>query len=345
MKKTTVLGIALSLVLGQHWSAAEEQSPLMEGSLMQASCNTPCVEVPTPICCLPPWAHRSGTFGELLILRARDADVTYAVPVNANVPQGDLGVLDPEYDLGFRVGLTKALDYTSSVSLSYTGYFSDQSDRVDVNAPFSLIKSLVHPNEANAGTNVLSAFGDHDIDYQLVDLDYRFVVLSNECTAANFFIGGRFGRLDQKLDVFYTGAGLTEKISTGLEFKGAGVRIGGDIEHHMRRGIYAYGRTSGSLLAGKFDADYLHSSNVDPVRVASAWEAGRMVSMLDLELGAGWQHHSGWRLSGGYLFSSWIGVVKTDEWIGAVQNNAGNYRDLSDSLTFDGFVGRLEYRF
>jgi len=35
--------------------------------------------------------------------------------------------------------------------------------------------------------------------------------------------------------------------------------------------------------------------------------------------------------------------VKTDEWIKAVQSN--NFTGLSDGMTFDGFVGRVEARF
>ena len=54
--------------------------------------------------CLPRIAHRSGIWGELMYLRARDAEVTYALPVNGSlggppfstVPIGSLGVVDPD---------------------------------------------------------------------------------------------------------------------------------------------------------------------------------------------------------------------------------------------------------
>lgn len=341
MKIKALFGAMFGLLaLNSGLAAANEPVDLNGSAVQPAAFNSG-----SPVYQTPPWAHRSGAFGELLVLRARDAEISYALPVNGNVPQGDVGILDPEAELGFRVGLTKALDNCSSFSLSYTGYSSSQADQVDVNAPLSLAKLLVHPNEANAAANVLSASGSYDIDFQLADLDYRFVVLSNACTAANLTIGARYGRLDQDLSVVYTGAGLTETVTSDIEFNGAGLRLGADIEHHLRRGTFLYGKTNASLLAGKFDASYLHSSNVDPIRVSSGWDAGRMVSMLDLEVGAGWQHCCGLRVTAGYMFNSWMGTVKTEDWIGAVQNNAGNYRDLSDDFTFDGFVTRFEYHF
>lgn len=311
----------------------------------QASYITQPVDFDSPLCCLPPWAHRSGISGEFLALRARDAEITYAIPVNGAVPEGRLGVLDGEYDPGFRLGLTKALDHCSSIHFSYSGFFSSSSDALTANAPLSLTKQLVHPNAINAAANVPNAFGNYDIDFHLADLEYRFVVLSNACTAANFSIGGRFGYLDQDLDVTYAGAGLTELVSSDITFRGGGLRLGADIEHHGRRGLFAYGKTAASFLAGEVEANYLHSSDVDPVVVASQWEAGRLMTILDLEVGVGWQHCSGCRVSLGYVYSAWLDTVKTDEWIGAVRDNAANYQDLGDGLSFDGFVARLEYRY
>ncbi|WP_164103411.1 Lpg1974 family pore-forming outer membrane protein [Candidatus Laterigemmans baculatus] len=295
-------------------------------------------------CCPePPWAHRSGLFGELLLLRARDTEVAYALPVNGNVPEGAVGLLDGEFDLGFKAGITRALDESRSLSFAYTGFFSDSSDRVAVDPARSLVKLLVHPNELNAAANVLEAGGESEIDFQTADLAYRFLVLSNHCTAANLSIGARYGRLDQELAVEYSGAGLTETVTSDVEFNGLGLRLGADLEHHGRHGLFCYGKTGVSFLAGEFQADYLHSSNVDPVRVSTSWDAGRILSVLDLEVGAGWQCSPSWRLSAGYTISNWFGAVKTDEWIHRVRND--DLRDMSDNLTFDGFVARAEYRF
>ncbi|WP_153557288.1 Lpg1974 family pore-forming outer membrane protein [Roseimaritima sediminicola] len=345
MRMNSRLWVLLGVLAVFCGSARAEEATSVQDSAIQLAACTESYDTCAPACCTPPWAHQSGVFGELLLLRARDAEIAYGMSVNGAVPEGRVGVLDPEYDLGFRVGLTKALDHCSSFSLSYTNFNSSQDDRLDQAAPNSIQKLLVHPAEPNAAANVLTAFGAYDIDFQFADLDYRFVVLSNDCTAANFTIGARYGNLDQEMAVVYTGAGLTESITTDIDFDGAGLRLGADIEHHGNRGLFVYGKTAASFLAGEFHANYLHASTADPVRVASEWEAGRLVSILDLEVGAGWQHCSGLRASVGYTFSSWLGTVKTDDWIDAVRNNGQSFRDLSDDFTFDGFVGRVEYRF
>ena len=53
-----------------------------------------------------------------------------------------------------------------------------------------------------------------------------------------------------------------------------------------------------------------------------AWKAGRIVTMLDLELGVGWTGPCDrFRLRAGYLISGWLNTVRTDEWIDAVNAN------------------------
>ncbi|MEO8498787.1 MAG: hypothetical protein ABI614_27300 [Planctomycetota bacterium] len=81
-----------------------------------------------------------------------------------------------------------------------------------------------------------------------------------------------------------------------------------------------------------------------PVIADTAWEGTRIVPILDLELGVGWQSKCGrYRVTGGYLINAWMNAVNSDTWIQGVQTN--NFVDLSDSVTFDGFTARAEYRF
>ncbi len=105
-----------------------------------------------------------------------------------------------------------------------------------------------------------------------------------------------------------------------------------------------YGKTAASLVAGEFTADYRQGQSFDPMVVDTTWKADRVVPMLDLELGAGWQSRCGtWRITGGYAFNAWYNTVKTDEWIKSVQSN--NFVGLGDGITFDGIVLRCEGRF
>ena len=82
----------------------------------------------------------------------------------------------------------------------------------------------------------------------------------------------------------------------------------------------------------------------DPVVVNTDWEIGRVVPILDLELGGGWCSPKGRvRLSAGYVISAWFNTVKTQDFIDAVQQNV--FRDVSSTISFDGLVARAELRF
>ena len=98
------------------------------------------------------------------------------------------------------------------------------------------------------------------------------------------------------------------------------------------------------MLAGQFTADYYQASATDAQVVYTNWKGSRIISLWDLELGGGWVSRGGHiRLTAGYVFSLWDNVVKTDEWINAVQRN--NYLGLGDQMTLDGVVVRVEGRF
>src|SRR5882757_6747205 len=98
------------------------QSPVQVGKVDLNACDD----------CSPVWAHRSGVFGEIMVLRARGAEVAYAVPIDgAIVPPpvppiqlGPIAVADPDYSAGFRVGGQVALDDCTSVGLAYTRFQS-----------------------------------------------------------------------------------------------------------------------------------------------------------------------------------------------------------------------------
>ena len=104
-----------------------------------------------------------------------------------------------------------------------------------------------------------------------------------------------------------------------------------------------------SLVAGEFSASYFQGTDQDPEIVNTAWKAGRLVPIFDLELGAGWQSPCGhFRVTAGYVVSMWFNTLTTDSWIRSVQQNnfVGQADAISyDTLTFDGFTARAEYRF
>lgn len=303
----------------------------------------------------PVWAHRSGVFGELLFLRARGAEVAYAVPIDgAIVPPpvspiqvGPIAVADTDYSTGFRIGGQIALDDCTSVGLSFTRFQSSSTDSVATAAPLVLRSLVLHPGTANAGSDFLSADANLDVKFDLVDADYRAVWASGDLWVVNYLFGARYGNLMQDFTGVYTGTGTTDTLITNSNFDGAGIRVGMDAMRFAAcSGFLVYGKSSASFLAGQYRARYTQFSDVDPLIVDTTWSAGRLVSVLDLELGAGWQSPCGcWRVTSGYMVAGWLNTIPQNQWINAVQTN--NFSNLSNTLnpiTFDGFTVRLDYR-
>ena len=314
-----------------------------------------CCPIECDDCCLPPWAHRSSIFGELLMLRARDAEVAYAVAIDgAIVPPpaspiqvGPVAVADPDYEPGFRVGGSYALDDCSSIVLTYSRFQSSTNDTVGTTAPLVLRSLVLHPGTANAGSDFLDASATLGVDFDLADIDYRAVWSADELWAVNYVIGARYARLQQDFTGVFTSTGTTDTLDTRLDFEGGGLKFGLDGERHAcNSGILAYGKASASFVAGEFRGSYLQGSDVDPVIVDTSWRAGRMVTILDMEVGLGWQSIDGrWRITSGYMISAWYNVVPTNEWIEGVQtNNFVGLNDDAQMITFDGLTARLEYR-
>jgi hypothetical protein len=305
--------------------------------------------------CPPVWAHRSGIFGEVMVLRARGAEVAYAVPINgaivpppvAPIQVGGTAVADPDYSAGFRIGGAYALDDCSSVSLTYTRFQSNATDTDSATAPQVLRSLVFHPGTANAGSDFLDAVANSGVDFDLVDADYRAVWAAGDLWVVNYLVGARYAGLKQDFTGVYAGTGTTDTLASNMNFDGGGMRIGIDGTRFAgNSGLLFYGKTSASFVAGEFRGHYTQSSDVDPLIVDTTWKAGRVISILDLELGTGWQSCCGrWRVTGGYMIASWLNTVPQNQWIQAVQNN--NFAGLSDSvnpITFDGFTARLEYR-
>lgn len=304
-------------------------------------------------CCgVGPWAHRTGIFGEFLLLRPRNLEVAYAVPINGPIAPvlgnaiqiGATGIVDPDYSPGFRAGFVVALDDCSSVVATYSQLDTNTSNSISIDAP-DVVRSLVtHPLDTNAATDVLQASAQYDVDFKIADVDFRALWWNGERHAINYLAGVRYAHLDQTFGSQFTDNGTTT-VDTDINFDGAGIRVGLDGERHARNGGWlVYGRSMASFLAGQFQAQYSQFNNLQQTVVSTSWEAGRLVPILDMELGVGWTSPmGGFRLTAGYLVSAWFNAVKTDDYIHAVQTN--NFIDLHHPFSYDGLTARAEFRF
>jgi hypothetical protein len=299
------------------------------------------------------WCHRWAFFADFLFFRARDSEVAYAVETNSVVAPptpavqvGPVGVADMDYQPSFRFGATNVLDEYSSLTLQYTMFESDTSSRTDRTSGIigsEVIGLVFHPSTASAADGGVFAEADYSISYDAIDIDYRELISYGCYHQTNFLIGTRYAELEQQFAMRLPING-NETVDTDIDFYGGGLRLGLESVRYTRRSLNAYFKGHTSLLVGDFRADYDQGDAFDDSIVDTAWRAGRMVPILDLEVGTGWTSPNGyWHASVGYLYSAWFNVVKTDEFIDAVQAN--NFTGLSDAMTFDGFVARIESRF
>lgn len=315
-------------------------------------------------CCCSCFCVR--VFGEYLLLRARDAEVTYAVDANSNeyemlgpefpIQVSPMGVLDQDYSSGFRFGFGFCVDACSELTATYTWFDSATSDQLvrdlDTNIP-NIVPMTAHPATLDNLSSSVFGLGRHDIGFEMIDLDYRRTFYETGCSDLTYVLGARWGQLEQSFGAQYTdsldGNSFNElAVATDIDFSGGGIHLGLEGERrgclgHIPLILYAKGLTS--LMAGEFNATYTQTGQNGAINmVDTGWKAGRIVPTFDLEVGGGFATPGGcFRATVGYVYSSWNNVVKTEDWIRAVQTN--NAKDMGDTMTFDGLVGRVEARF
>ncbi len=294
--------------------------------------------------------YKRSAWGEFLFLRPRNAEVAYAVPVDGpinapvvNTPQqiGRVGLVDPDFSAGFRVGFALDMGPTSSLAVQYTKFENSTQDATTINAPDVVFPLVVHPTTINAAITTTAANATMDIDFDLIDLEHRGLLSCGKNYTLSYFGGLRYGRLAQNFHAQYN-FNQTTDVFTNMNFDGVGPRIGLYGESYGRHGFSFFARTEANFLAGQFSGNYLQQSTTNSLQAQADWKAGRIVSILELELGISWKDRCDrLRLRAGYMVSGWFNTVTTQRWVDAVQAN--EFDALSDTVTFDGFTARAEW--
>jgi len=183
--------------------------------------------------------------------------------------------------------------------------------------------------------------------FNLADIDFRHVFYCTECSKVNYLVGVRYANLQQQFTSQFEPI-IRENVDTDVKFDGGGFRLGLEGERGSDcGGLFFYGKASASFLGGEFRGSYLQSSATNPLVAETDWKEARLVSILECEVGLGWTGCNGHvRASAGYMVSGWLNVVKTPEFIAAVQANQYHGPDKIDGngLVFDGRVAHLELR-
>jgi hypothetical protein len=311
--------------------------------------------VPAPVC-VAPRPFEWTIFGDVLVLHPTGADMAHAQQQNGiggagTVPFGVIGVADPGFNVGFRVGGEWQFDPCAAVFASYS--FFDESTSNTVVAPVipggvPRVGSLVHHPGAGLTASTGPVTANYDIEFQLVDVAYRQFLVADNVREVSVFGGARLVLLDQNFlqsGTFAGGLAGVTNTSTNIDFTGGGPMVGIDAERQIDASAFSvYGRALVAALSGSFDSNYVMVNTTAPTTLAQAsWSDDRIVPMLDYELGLAWTGLDGHlRLAVGYMASHWFNAVTTPMFVDAVQAN--NYVDVGDTISFDGLVGHVEFR-
>jgi len=307
-----------------------------------------------PVCCrcIPWWAHRTGGFGQFLLLRPGNTDVVYAIEQDAQAindnPTGPIGRVNIDEEAGFRVGAAYAMNDCSSLVSSFTRFTGDTRDFIQADAGRVLFSPVFHPSEDNVGSESGSAEAESGIDFQLVDLAVRHKWRACNTYVINWLAGFRYGNLEQQFaaqQVMPATDGI-RALQTEMEFNGFGMLLGLDAtKRSLHSGLSMYGRGIGSFLAGDWRGSYRNANlTTGGGVIGNDYEDFRVTPVLELELGFGWTSKCGrWHLNAGYLTSAWYDAVSTRNYIDAVR--ASDYRDLQERITFSGLTAGIEGRF
>ena len=307
-----------------------------------------------PICCPACCERGLQIYGDLLYLRPRNDGLEYAVPINGPITPGTVPIqvgrtasLNPQVEPGFRVGGGIDFDCCSNLSATFTHYECNVDDSISTDAPFVLRSMVVHPSSADAASDWLSATAHESIRFNIADIDYRHQFYCSERSSLTYLVGVALCKLETGLHVHSSSRSFSENVDSSVNFDGGGFRLGLEgVRYSACRNIFIYGKASASFLGGEFRADYLQSNANNPLVAETNWKEARLVSILECELGMGWaSQHGHVRISAGYMVSGWFNVVKTPEFIAAVQADQYHGPDKIDgnALVFDGLVTRLEF--
>lgn len=332
----------LLLTAATDFQPTEVVPDLVGTTSCDPTCAAPCYEF---------WEHRNNVWGEFIFLRPRNADVIYATPVDGtlatSVPVANQGVADFKYSPGFRVGAAWAIDSCSSFTASYMWLESVSRETTGIPFAGSFIRAdTVHPNTVNVAGDSLSANTNYHMFLHTGDVNYKSILSYSECHALNYLVGIKYARLDQEFEGIYSINGTT-KVDSDVLFDGTGPRFGLDGERLLGcRGFMVFTRANVNFLVGSCITDYRQTNVFAGTQAQTGLTDTRIVTMPELELGAGWQGCNGHlRITAGYYLAAWYNMMTTTESLATVRTTPNTFEPETRTLTLDGLTTRAEFRF
>jgi hypothetical protein len=291
-------------------------------------------------------------FVEYLYLRPGNVDIVYGVEHTGpdevlDSPTGPVGRAAIEGSSGVRTGLSYALDDCTNFITTYTWWRGTDASAITSQSPNVIIPILTDPSSINAGATSNRADAAYAIEFERVDFDYRRLFRQTCNTMVAFSVGLKYANLDQEFvfqEVLGVSTGLTT-VATDIRFDGFGIGFGLDGERRSQCGGWlGYAKTGVSFVGGEYDATFRQTNQLGSSVIGNNVTDYRLVSILDAEIGIGWENSCGnLRWTAGYIVSAWYNTLTTETYVREVQQRQFGLAD--ETLTFNGLTTRLEYRF
>ena len=305
----------------------------------------PPAEPPCPPACEP--AGEPGAFllgADYLLMKPRRMPLDFAIvgPSGPFGPLGDVRSLDYDISSGFRAGGGYRLPGEGcEVAFFYTFLHSTGSAGAAAPPDGSLFPTLNHPGLVELAD---TASADAGLDYHVFDLEFGKRFQPGEAWGARAFAGPRFAHVVQDFHAFYDGGDASQdNVTSRVAFDGGGVRAGGEATWSVYRGVGLYARGGASLLAGSFRTSLAETLNGGATPVVNVTDSfHKVVPVFEMGMGLSWQY-GGWRLTAGYEFVDWVGLVDGIDFVDDV--HAGKPARRTGDLSLDGLVLRAELGF
>lgn len=287
-------------------------------------------------------------YGDYLYMKARQTELDYAIPYAALSSIGDVASVEPDFESGFRVGAKGQKDAVG-FDIAYTSLSSSGNDSVSDPVNGDIAGTLIIDNlTAVAQGNIESATARYDVESRAFDANATHDLVKNRRLNVKALGGVKVASIEEEFDVRYDELGsndfVTVRQTTDMDAFGVNLGLTGGFQ--LFPGVTLTGTAIYSPMIADVDQAFIYANNTTNPQINLTDNTSRLVSMLDLRVGADVQVYNSPTtqvlVNLGYEFQSlfnYPGLLKHTNESGEIT------MDHNDStLTFDGFRGGVTIR-
>jgi Legionella pneumophila major outer membrane protein precursor len=279
----------------------------------------------------------------LMTPRSRPLDFAIVGPLTPFGPQGDVRSLDWNVESGFRAGAGYRLPGEGWEASFFYTYLHGDGHNSAVADPSSgvLFPTLTHPGGVEMASVATAAC---KLNYNVFDLEISRRFHPGEAVEVRVFAGPRAARIDYEINATYNGGDANlDHVRSRIDYGGIGVRAGAESTWTVGYGLGLYARGGASMLASSFRSRLTEATNDGLSTLVDVTDRfHKVVPVLEMGLGLSYQYR-GWRLTAGYEFVNWVGLVDQIDFVS--DTSVGKPGRRTGDLSLDGLVLRAEWAF